>query len=265
MSSEHNYSDFVIYGDETGDPSLNLTYAEHPIFALVLCIFSKIDYSEHAIKYIKTLKFTFWGHDAVIFHSSKLRKQIGDFQFLQNIERRIFFLNTLSTAIQKSPFTIIATAIDKRLLKEKYKHPKNPYDLSLEYCLERVYRFLEEKNQKNKVTHIILESRGKEMDAVLEAAFNLIVQKNISQTTYPLQLLFVDKRVNLIGLQIADLAAHPIGRFAVDPNRENPAFDILKNKLYKYPNHQGKGLKIFPYQSEIQSLEKRKAPELSEA
>lgn len=162
MTAEHNYGDFVIYGDETGDHSMKIAYECHPIFALVLCIFSKNDYIIDVVKHLKELKFRFWGHDATILHSSKLRKQKEDFQFLQNQKRRALFIERLNIAIKNSPFTIISTVIDKRTLKQQYVKPENPYELSLEYCLERVYLFLKEKKQIGKTTHIILESRGHE-------------------------------------------------------------------------------------------------------
>jgi hypothetical protein len=264
--NEHEYGDFIIYGDETGDHSMGTVYKQHPIFALVLCIFSKNDYVVNVTRHIKKLKFTFWGHDATILHSAKLRRQIEDFQFLQNPKRREFFIETLNAAIQNSPFTIISTGIDKRLLNQQYDKPENLYELSLEYCLERIYRFLQEKEQFRKTTYIILESRGNTVDRTLEAAFGRILIKNqVLQAQYPLKILFVDKKANSIGLQIADLVAYPIGRFVVDPLRENRSFDIFRDKFHKYPNYLGKGLKIFPTKTLMIEPEKRKASEYSEA
>jgi hypothetical protein len=101
----HEYSDYVIYGDETGDHSLKTIYPNHPIFLLALCIFSKQDYVTEVVRQIKKLKFAFWGHDGVILHSAKLRKQIDDFQFLQNQERRKFFIDTLNSYFLKKSLT----------------------------------------------------------------------------------------------------------------------------------------------------------------
>jgi hypothetical protein len=240
-SNPHDYGDFVIYGDETGDHSMDTAYKQHPVFALVLCIFSKDAYIGDVVRHLKKLKFTFWGHDTTILHSAKLRRQIEDFQFLQNQKRREFFIERLNVAIRSSPFTIISTGIDKRLLQEQYTKPENPYELGLKYCLERVYCFLQEKRQLKKTTHIILESRGNEMDQTLEIAFRQIITKNAAwQDNYPLKILFVDKKANSIGLQIADLVAYPIGRFVVDSQRENLAFNVFRDKFYKYPDHLGK-------------------------
>lgn len=261
---EHGYSEYIIYGDETGDHSMSIAYEQHPVFALAFCVFSVQDYVTKTVQYIKNLKFKFWGHDAVILHSAKLRKQIDDFRFLQNRRRREFFLEEVSQSIRSSPFTIIATGIDKRLLLEQYSEPENPYELSLEYCLERTYLFLAEKNQLAKLTYIVIESRGYSTDKSLKFAFEKILKQNyILNIQYPLKLLFVEKKTNSIGLQIADLVAYPIGRFIVAPQNKNPAFEVISEKFYKYPNYRDAGLKIFPSGSDI--AKKRKAPEHSEA
>jgi hypothetical protein len=59
--------------------------------------------------------------------------------------------------------------------------------------------------------------------------------------------------------------AYPIGRFVIDQRRNNPAFEIVQEKLYKYPNYLEEGLKILPFHDEHLMFEKRKAPEHSEA
>jgi hypothetical protein len=72
-------------------------------------------------------------------------------------------------------------------------------------------------------------------------------------------VVYADKRANSVGLQIADLVAHPIGRNYINPNQKNRSYEILAKKFYKYPNHGGKGIKIFP------KGEKAKSPEKPEA
>lgn len=185
---------------------------------------------------------------------------------MQNKIRREVFLYELSEAIRRSPFTVISTAINKKLLKETGPTSINAYELSLEYCLETVYRFLEEKNQPGKITHIIIESRGHNFDNELNISFRRIVEKNIErQNAFPLKIIFVDKRANSIGLQIADLVTHPIGRHVVSQGNKNRAFDVIVKKFYKYPNYLGTGLEVFPSQELNVLSEKRKAPDFSEA
>ncbi|MGD0664372.1 MAG: DUF3800 domain-containing protein [Rhabdochlamydiaceae bacterium] len=256
------HSDYIIYADESGDHSLNDVNKLYPVFVLAFSIFSKKAYLEDVIRLIKSFKFAFWGHDLTVLHSSKLRKRMEDFQFLHDQVIRANFIESLNKAIDSSPFEVIAMAIDKRHLKETSSYPSNPYELSLEHCIEEIYQFLMDKNQQHKLTHIIIESRGKKEDDELQLAFIKIIKTHHAmQIKYPLKLIFADKKTNSIGLQIADLIAYPIGRFLINPEQNNPAFKIVEKKFHMYPNHFEKGLKIF---TRIDIHKKRKTPELSE-
>jgi len=125
MSSE--FSDYIIYVDESGDHSLEVVYEEHPIFVLALCIFKKNDYAKIVAPSICSLKFDFWGHDSIILHSHKIRKQKDDFSILANLPTMQKFMGRLNDLISMAPFTIISTIIDKRQLKNRYSSPQNPY------------------------------------------------------------------------------------------------------------------------------------------
>ena len=259
--SNWNHGDYIIYADESGDHSMDDVNKLYPAFVLAFCVFSKKAYLEEVIKHIKNLKFMFWGHDLAVLHSSKLRKRLDDFHFLHDQIVRANFINELNNAIERSPFEIIAMAIDKRHLQEE-PLLRNPYELSLEHCIGGIYRFLRAKDQYRKLTHIIIESRGKKEDDDLQVAFQRIVKANDSlQIMYPLRLYFADKKTNSIGLQIADLAAYPIGRFLINPEQENPAFKIIEKKFWMYPEYCRYGFRISP---DIEVFEKRKTPDFSE-
>lgn len=260
--SDYDHGDYIIYGDESGDHSMDDVNKLYPAFVLAFCVFSKKAYLEEIVKQIKSFKFAFWGHDMTVLHSAKLRKRIDDFQFLHDRIRRATFIKELNAAIENSSFDIISMAIDKRQLKEAHFQLGNPYELSLKYCIEEIYQFLKDKNQSHKVTHIVIESRGKKEDEDLEAAFHKIIEtRNSLQAVYQLKLIFADKRVNSIGLQIADLVAYPIGRFLINPEQTNLAFEIVEKKFHKYPEHFGNGFKLL---SHAGTSEKRKTPDFSE-
>ncbi len=246
---ENHYSDYVVYADESGD--LSLEDKDYPVFVLAFCIFSKREYLTDVVRHIKGFKFATWGHDMTVLHSKKIRMQIDDFHFLQGQAQRGLFMAALSQAIKDSPFTIIATGIDKRLLQEQYVTPANPYKLALQFSLERLYRFLTEKNQNGRTTHIVIESRMDNQNKELEKAFLSMLEKNKPwQDQCPMKLIFGDKKANSIGLQLADLIAYPIGRHVLKPHEENLAFKIIEQKFHKFPDYLQKGLKIFPKNSE---------------
>ena len=244
---EQEYSEYIIYGDESGDHSLKSIYPQHPVFVLALCVFSKEEYLTNVVTKFKKLKFEFWGHDTIILHSAKLRRQIEDFQFLNNPQKRKIFIEAVNVAMSDAPFTIISTGMDKRLFADQNFHTGDLYELSLEFCTKNVYQFLHEKNQSGKLTHIIIESRGGEVDHELQIAFYRILEKNKEwQERYPLEMIFVNKKANNIGLQVADLVAYPIGRLITDPQKENRSLDIIRTKFYGYPTCIEQGLTLFP-------------------
>lgn len=258
-----DHSEYVIYADESGDPTMKVISSEYPVFAFALCIFSKQEYIADVMRYMKGFKFAFWGHDMVVLHSKKMRKQIEDFYFLQNRSIRDLFMTKLSASIESSPFTVISTVIDKVLFREIYNYPIDLYEFCLECCLQKTYRFLQEKGQHHRLTHLVIESRMPGENRSLGQAFLRILEKNGDlQQQLPLKLIFADKKVNNIGLQLADLIAYPIGRHILNPKEKNRAFEIVEKKFFLYPNYQGEGLSIFP---EVRrTAEKQKTPDLSE-
>jgi len=98
----------------------------------------------------------------------------------------------------------------------------------------------------------------------LECAFHrILVRTGDLQHQYPLRLIFADKKVNSIGLQLADLVAYPIGRYVLHPEEKNASFEIVKMKFFQYPDHLKIGLGIFPEVNRVTS-EKQKTPDFSE-
>ncbi|KAI93517.1 3-deoxy-D-manno-octulosonic acid transferase, partial [Rhodomicrobium udaipurense JA643] len=127
--------------------------------------------------------------------------------------------------------------------------PANPYEIALSFCMERLQRWLRERNQVDRTTHVIVERRGAAEDTKLELEFRRIADGRNPVGRMPnLDIRFMDKKHNSTGLQIADLTAHPIGRHVINPTQQNRAFELIEPKLRRGPNGRcnGYGLKIFP-------------------
>lgn len=247
MQENQKFSDYLIFADESGDHGLTSINPENPVFVLVFCIFKKSDYISVVKQVITKLKLDFWGHDLAILHNHEIRKSKGEFTFLFNEEIRLKFLSELNKVIESIPFSVIATAIDKRNLKKDYPNSDNPYLIALGFCLEHAYTFLKEENQLKHLTHIVVECRGKAEDQDLELAFRRISDQASRQgEQYPFDIKFANKKTNSCGLQIADLVAHPIARHVVRPEQASIAFEVVKKKLLGYPKHMGIGLKCYP-------------------
>ncbi len=250
------FSDFIIYVDESGDHGLRFIDEAYPIFVLACCLVKKAEYADNIVPEFQKFKFKHFGHDMVILHAREIRKSEGDFGFLLNREAREIFHADLNALIDGSSFSIVATAIEKLKYARKFSSPRNPYTPALQFCLERTHDFLIQNKQHNKLTHFIVEARGKKEDRELELEFHRIISNHYDHgmrfkrdySITPFDIRFAVKQTNSTGMQLADMVAHPIGRHVLAPEQANRAYDVIENKLIEKPSGgaMGMGLKIFP-------------------
>jgi hypothetical protein len=247
------FSNFVVYVDESGDHGMETVDDNYPVFVLAFCVFHKRHYSEKVVPALQKFKFNHFGHDLAVLHEHEIRKEKGDFRF-QTRQHKQDFLVELTSIIEASNFILISCVIDKAQLRSKPGVPPNPYHLALGFCLETLYELLQEKNQDDKLTHVVVECRGKKEDNELELEFRRICDgANRWGDPLPFDVKFADKKVNLAGLQLADLVARPIGLRVLRPEQENRAFDVLKRKFFCDGGRENVGegfenwgLKIYP-------------------
>ena len=233
------YSDYIVYVDESGDHSLTSIDGDFPVFSLSFCIVKKDDYIGTVVPSVQALKFKYWGHDSVVLHEHEIRKSKGDFTFLLTDKTvREAFYEDLNQVMVDAPITIIASVIDKLKLKAKYPDPWNPYELALHFCMERLLMFLCDRGQAGKRVHVVFECRGKTEDAELELTFRRIVggangwgwiQRDFSVMEF--EPKFAKKSVNSTGLQLADLTARPVAIKTLRPTQANRAYDVILTKM----------------------------------
>lgn len=250
------FSDYVVYVDESGDHSLESINPDYPVFVLAFCIFHKRHYAEKVLPALEKFKFNHFGHDAIVLHEHEIRKQTGAFTPLNNRELRARFMTELTQIVTASNFVLVTCVIDKHRLKEKEAGnvADNPYHLALGFCLDGLHDFLHEKQQLNRRTHVLVECRGKKEDKELELEFRRMCDGNPRKTEpLPFDVVFVDKKANSAGLQLADLVARPVGIHYLRPQHENRAFEVLRQKFLCQGGRtrlgvdfEGVGLKIVP-------------------
>lgn len=243
------YSNYVIYVDESGDHTLTSIDRDYPVFVLDFCIFRKDSYANVVAPQVQAFKFAHFGHDIVVLHEHEIRKQKPPFVFLKSRDKRDAFMDGLNRLIEQADFTIVAAAIHKERLTQRYAAPGNPYEMALTFCMERAHAFLRDRGQHMLTTHIVVERRGKREDDELELAFRRIRDgANYVGEMPGFEIIFADKKTNSAGLQLADLTARPIGRHVLDPAQPNRAWEIIEPKLRRSPAGvvRGWGLKVFP-------------------
>jgi hypothetical protein len=246
------YSNYVVYVDESGDHSLESIDSQYPVFVLAFCVFQKTYYASHVVPALESFKFKHFGHDVVVLHETDIRKERGEFRFSSRPHKDAF-LDELTGLIEANNFILIGCVIDKVRLRER---DENPYHLALGFCMETLYELMQEKHQNDLPTHVVVEYRGRKEDAELELEFRWVCAGgNKFGRVLPFEVVFADKKTNSTGLQLADLVARPIGLSVVRPEQTNRAFDVLKRKFFCSGGRkkvgvgfEGWGLKIHPAQ-----------------
>lgn len=247
------FSNFVVYVDESGDHGMQTVDPNYPMFVLAFCIFHKRYYCEKVVPALQKFKFNHFGHDHVVLHEHEIRKEKGEFKFHSRKQKQEF-IGQLTEIIAVSNFILVSCVIDKARLRDRDELPSNPYHLALGFCLETLHEFLQEKNQDDALTHVVVECRGAKEDKDLELEFRRICDgANRLNRRLPFEIIFADKKTNSTGLQLADLVARPVGLHVLRPQQENRAFDVLKRKFFCCggrekvgEGYENWGLKIYP-------------------
>jgi hypothetical protein len=171
------FSDYIVYVDESGDHGLESIDPTYPMFVLVFCVFRKQDYVDIVTPALAQLKMRFWGHDEVVLHEHDIRKPQNEFVILIDRATRQTFTGELTGLINNAPFIMVASVVDKKKLSCQYVRPESPYDISLGFGLERVFRHLEEAGQSDKITPVIVERKGKLLAMEVSARITSADQK----------------------------------------------------------------------------------------
>jgi len=242
---------YYLFIDESGDHGLTIIDPDFPVFLLCGILVSENEY-ENIRESINYLKTSIWGDKKVILHSRDIRKCQKEFEVLFDLDLKRKFYEHINLIMTNSKYTVISFAIRKdNYIKKIGRLSRDVYELSLSIIIERAIFFLDDLNIPNKKIEIIIEKRGRAEDKKLDEHFQRLLAKGTGFVEpkrlfdYQMSIVFKNKNENINGLQLADLVAYPIARYVLDPERANPAFEILEPKIYT-KNGNRYGLKIYP-------------------
>lgn len=240
-----DFSDFIVFADESGDHGLATIDPQFPVFALVFCVIRKAEYVSVIDPAFRVLKLKYFGHDAVVLHEHDIRKQTGPFGILRNADVRERFMADMAQLMAGLPFQGYASIIDKNALRQRYADPWNPYEVAMHFCMEKISNRLVAEGQRGRLSHVLFEGRGKVEDAQLELEFRRIADgrrrwgwRQVDFSRAPMEPVFVAKAANLAGHQLTDLIARPLALRAIRPNQINRAYDIIRDRM--------NDIKVFP-------------------
>lgn len=242
----------LMFLDESGDHNLSVIDKTYPVFVLTGCIFDLDYYSKVVEPEANNLKIKHFGGSNEILRSYDIRKQKKGFSVLIDTVKRKAFYDDLCNFLSNLDVKIITAVIKKENLKFQYVTPNNPYDLCLQFILERSVMFLGRSGEKMLFR---VESRQTHNDQKLAQVYedfrqtdHQLFEKEEIQSKFT-DLSFNQKTQNVIGMQVADLFAYPIGRWVNKPADVNEISKIAEVKYHRNPrsgDYINYGLKIFP-------------------
>ena len=229
---------WVVHADESGSPDLHRADPQFPVFVVAFCLSRTSDYAQKIVPAITELKLKHFGHDAVVLHEYDIRNIRAPFVFGSD-EAQIEFMEDLADFVAAAPVRFTASLIDKRAVPDKLAPWLDGYGVCFEHGVSRIARVLQRESgglADSALVRIVAESRGKRENSRLEGVFNASLSINENRRANRFELVIADKALNLPGLQLADLAAHPIARHYLKPDQPNRAWEAIRDKLIGGPD-----------------------------
>ena len=210
---------YRIYIDEVGNHHLGSSIIPAERFLSLTGVIADLDYVRSIIHpQMESLKEKYFMHhpdEPIIFHRKELISMKMSFSPLRDEAKRFKFDNELLMLLESWEYIVITVCLDKKTHLETYKSWRyDPYHYCLAIILERFVFYLEGVTQKG---DIMIESRGSREDRRLKKSFNKIWERGteyieperINDVLTSKQLKVKPKKLNIAGLQIADLLAYP--------------------------------------------------------
>lgn len=240
--------ELVAFIDESGDFELNTIDPNYPVCAQCALTCTVDEYLDKAVPNLMKVKYSFFGNECVVMHGHKIRKRSAPFDILRDADVQNEFMDALSWAINELSGCIIVAAVHKERHVNQYISPNDPFFLSLQFLLERLYMHWSAELAKGKRLTCIFEQRGAVEDRKTLAWFNAICAgDNRRRQQFPFDADFRPKDQNVIGHQYADLVAYAACRYVQTGNEDRLDWQAVKGKLRQVDGrYQGHGLKVFP-------------------
>lgn len=228
---------YYLYLDECGDPNLIGYDKEFPIFTLCGILMSESQKAAVELQ-VRQIKESFFGRSDLILHSRDIRKRQNGFGTLSDNATRQAFYESIDQLMSQRLYTIVSASILKDEYTRRYGKLTDVYALALSFVMERTVFLLDSLTQGHASLKTTIEGRGKREDNALRVSYQRVLAAGTywadshRMLNYFGALAVRQKKENIAGLQIADLAAYPIARHLLNPDAPSPAFDIMKANIY---------------------------------
>lgn len=163
---------------------------------------------------IKNEFFTNHPDSPIILHRKEILNADPPFQSLQNAERRAEFDDAILTALARWRYRVFTVCIDKQRHRDAYVHKEHPYHYCFQVLIEKAVKYM---GTKNLTGDVMIEARYPQADRELKECFSQLFDNGTAFASKDLvqrvltsrQVKIKPKSANIVGLQLADLIAHP--------------------------------------------------------
>jgi hypothetical protein len=259
-------SKYRIYIDEVGNNDLGSSNDPNHRYLSLTGIIFELNYIKEevqpAIDELKKKYFNPHPDEPIILHRKELVNKKFPFDVLKDPEKEAEFNKDFLELLQRLDYKIISVLIDKLDHTQKYSTWKyDPYHYCLEVLVERFFFFLKGLEMEG---DMMIESRGGKEDMRLKKSFRRILDygthfieiEKLQKALTSKELKVKAKMLNIAGLQLADLIAHPVRRFifryyGINEGKKyvfgDQIIEIIKTKFYEGKSGiEGHGIKKLP-------------------
>ncbi len=257
---------YRLYIDEVGNNDMGSSANPNHRFLCLTGVVFELDYVKTVItpdvEALKNKYFDSHPDDPIILHRKEMINKKHPFKALIDPSVESEFNTEFLYLLGKWTFKTITVLIDKLEHQSKYTTWRyDPYHYCMAIMLERFHLRLKEVGVMG---DMMFESRGGKEDMRLKESYHNIIMngtdwikaEDLKETITSNELKIKPKSANIAGLQIADLLAYPLYRYALkfyalkDDGRDTfneQILEVIKPKIFKNGHRiDGYGLKKLP-------------------
>lgn len=257
---------YRIYIDEVGNNDMGHSSDENHRFLCLTGVIFNLDYVKYELNNdIDTFKNKYFDNhpdEPIILHRKEILNKKYPFKSLLDPLIEKSFNKDFLYLLEKWEFKTITVLIDKQEHQQKYNTWRyDPYHYCMAIIFERFYLHLMSIQEYG---DMMFESRGGKEDLRLKKSYSKIYTtgtewikaEEISTRFTSGELKIKPKSANIGGLQVADLLAYPLYKYALkffnlkEDHREtfnDKILEVIKPKILKRGNKiEGYGMKYLP-------------------
>jgi len=194
------------------------------------------------------IKFKYWGHTNIVFHSREIGRKENDFKIFKNAKVFDEFLNDLEQFLLCSNFKMFFVAVDKEIARTANWNDVKIYQETSNYIVKNFLLIL---LSSDSVGRIIIESATAEKDFYFHKALGYFLSEGIIELGIDYKRIqetitsisFVTKKNYDIEEQIADLFAYAakckyskkLKKKYKEGKYEEMILKVFEKKLFKIP------------------------------